>query len=226
MAKATGTRGGRISKQDLKHDALVETAVKVEGYYHQHKNTVIGAAVGVIALIVVVLGARSWMAGSAGEGQLEMTTAKSNYGMSRLEDARAGFESILTTSGGERAAEAQYYLGRIKFDQRDYSGAQAAFEAVLKEHSPNESTALGAESGMAACLEALGRDNDAAENFMTLAGKYSGAPFAAEALTQAARLYLKNNQTDKAISALQRLVSEYPESQGATKAKTQLDQLR
>jgi len=226
MAKAAADRGARLTKEELKHDTLVETAVKVEGFYETHKQTVWMAAGGLVALIVGIMALQGWMGSSANEESFALMQAKTAYGQRNLADAQAKFQQVQTNYGGETAADAQYYLGRIKFDQGDFSGAMMDFEACLKNYSPDEATAEGALAGIAGVLEATGRLDEAASKYVEVADKYSESAFAPEALTQAARVYLKLNQNDKALAALDRIVKDYPESQAFQKAKTQAEQLR
>ncbi|MCL4304446.1 tetratricopeptide repeat protein [bacterium] len=226
MAKAAATRGGRLTKSDLKHDTLVETAAKAEHFYHEHKNTVWMVAGGIVAIILVVIGLQAWMGSSATQASYEIFLAKSLYGQQRLAEAQAQFHTVQAAHGGATAAEAQYYLSRIKFDQGDFAGALAGFEACLKDYSPDKETALGAEAGVASTLEALGRKEEAAQRYEQVAQKFPKAAFAAEGLNSAARIYLEINQKDKAISVLDRIVQNYPDSQSATRARTLLGQLR
>ncbi|NUO18242.1 tetratricopeptide repeat protein [bacterium] len=226
MAKVTAERGGRLTKEDLKHDTLVETAVKVESFYETHKQTVWMAAGGLVAAIVAIMALVGWMGSSADEESFALMQAKTAYGQRQLADAQAKFQQVQANYGGETAAEAQYYLARIKFDKGDYSGALMDFEACLKSYSPDEATAQGAMAGVASALEATGRLDEAASKYMEVAGKYPESAYAPEALTQASRLYVKLNQNDKALEALDRIIRDYPESQGFQKAKTLADQLR
>lgn len=226
MAKTAAERGGRLTKEELKHDTLVETAVKVEGFYETHKQTVWMAAGGVVALIVVILALQNWMGSSALDESFALMQAKSAYGQRQLADAQAKLQQVQANYGGSAAAEAQYYLARIKFDQGDYSGALMDFEACLSSYSPDAATTQGAMAGIAGALEATGRTDEAAAKYLEIADKFAEEAYATEALTQAARIYLKQNQNDKALEALDRIIQGYPESQAFQKAKTQADQLR
>jgi len=226
MAKSAADRGARLTKEELKHDTLVETAVKVESFYETHKQTVWIAAGGLIALIVAGLAIQGWMGSSSNEESFALMQAKTAYGQRQLSDAQAKFQQVQANYGGAAAAEAQYYIARIKFDQGDFSGAFNDFEACLKNYSPDDATTEGAMAGIAGTLEATGRLDEAAVKFVEVADKFPDSPYAPEALTQAARVYLKTNQNDKALVALDRIVKDYPESQAFQKAKTQAEQLR
>lgn len=226
MAKASAERGGRLTKEELKHDTFVDTAVKVESFYETHKQTVLMVAGGIVAVVAAVIALQGWMGSSSREESFALMQAKASYGQNQLADAQTKFQQVLTNYGGEAASEAQYYLGRIKFDQGDFSGAMIEFEACLKDNSPDAATTQGAISGIAGVLEATGRNEEAAEKFMEAASSYPETAFAPEALTQAVRIYLKINQNDKALVAVDRIVRDYPDSQAFQKAKTQSTQLR
>ncbi|MCB9357275.1 MAG: tetratricopeptide repeat protein [Calditrichaeota bacterium] len=226
MSKAAATRGGRLSKSDLKHDKLVETAAKAENYYHSHKNTVWMVAVGILALVVIIIGLQNWMGSSSRAASYDLMLGKSLYGQRRYAEAQTQLQSTLSSHGGTTASEAQYYLARIKFDQGDFTGALAGFESCLSDYSPDADTQVGAEAGAASSLEALGRAEEAAQRYEQIAKSHHASVFAAESLNQAGRIYLSINQKDKAIAVLDELVREFPESQPASRARTLLGQLR
>jgi len=226
MSKAATEHGSRLSKDDLKHDTLVETAVKVESYYDTHKQTVWMIGGGLIAVIVAILGINTWMGSSSKQASFDLMQAKTSYGMQQLGDAQTKFQQVLSNYGGTTAAEAQYYMARIKFDQGDFTGAKMGFESCLKDYSPDAETTIGAEAGLAATMEVLGQLDEAAAKFIEIADKNGSSPFAPEALTQAARIYTKSNQLDKAKTALERIVKNYPDSQNFQRAKQQFDALR
>ncbi len=225
MAKSASGRGGRLTKEELKHDRLVETAVRVEGFYESHKQSVWIAAGGLVVVIVGFIALQGWMGSSANLESFELMQAKTSYGQQNLPDAQVKFQQVVASHGGAAAAEAQYYIARIKFDQGDFAGALAGFEACLTSYSPDKETEQGAMAGLAASMEATGRLDEAAAKFAETSEKFSSSAYAPEGLTQAARLYLKLNQTDKAKAALEKIVKKYPDSQAFQKAKSQLDQL-
>lgn len=226
MSKVAAERGGRLTKDDLKHDTLVETAVKVESYYDTHKHTVWMIGGGIVALVIAVLAINTWMGSSAKDESFALMQAKTSYGQGQLADAQSKFQMVQVNHGGSAAAEAEYYLARIKFDQGDFSGAKASFEACLNDYSPDAETIQGALAGLASCLEATGQLDEAAAKQIEIADRYSSSPYAPEALSQAARIYLKTNQQDKTLTALDRIVRDYPDSQNFQRAKQQADALR
>lgn len=222
MAKATG----RLTKEELKHDTLVETAYKVEGYFNEHRNLIWMIGGGLVAVIVLILGLQMWMGSSAMTESYDLTMAKTLYGQKRLPEAMTQFQSVQSAHGGAVAAEAQYYMSRIKFDQGDFAGALAGFEACVNDYSPDDATAQGAIAGIAASLEATGRFDEAATKYVEASDKYPDTAYAPEGLTQASRIYLKLNQKDKALAMLDRIIKDYPDSQSFSKAKTLAGQLR
>jgi len=225
MAKASSTHG-RLTKEELKHDTLVETAVKVEGYFTEHRNTVYMIGGGILGVVVLILGLNLWMGSSAQSESYDLTQAKTMYGQRRLAEAQTQFQAVQSAHGGATAAEAQYYLSRIKFDQGDFSGAMSGFESCLKDYSADDETAQGALAGIAASAEALGRLDDAAAKYVEAAEKYPDTAYSPEAYNQAARVYLKLNQKDKALAMYDQIIAKYPDSQLFGRAKTQAGLLR
>lgn len=227
MAKAIAAKTkGKLTKKELKQDKLVEFTFKAETFYHRNKTWVIGAF---SALVVVVL-AFVFYGSSQKSAQLEqsyqLTMAKMEYGSGKLEEAKQGFQAVKAQFSGRTAGEAQYFLGRIAFEQGDYPAAENDFSAYLKDYSVDNALDAAALSGLAAAQEAQGKLDQAIETYAKVADKYSSLAFAPQALQNVARLAQKLDQPDKTQKALQRIVDNYPESMAVQQARKDLDALK
>ena len=227
MAKAVAAKSGRkLTKKDLKEDKLVQYAYKAEHFFQENRNRVVGTIGVVIVLILGGLFLQRTMSESRYEESFDLTLAKMAYGQQKLPEAKAGFENVLGKYSGEVAAEAKLYLSRISFDQGNFAEAEAGFKDYLQNYDGDRFTDCAAEAGLAASQEALGNPAEAAASYEAIAKKYSSLPYAPDALSEAARIYLSLNQEDDARRVLQSLIDRYPESTLVSKARQDLDRLK
>lgn len=225
MATKAAARG-HLSKKELKQDKLVEWTYRLENLYHEKKNLVLGIGVGIlVAIAAVILISRSMQSAKV-EQSFDLSVAKTAYGLGNMEQAKSGFESVVSKHSGAAAGEANYFLGRIAFEQGDLATAQSRFEAYLKDSAVDRFMDASAWSGLAAVKEAQSDLAGAAAAYEKIAKDFADLPCAAQSLAEASRIYLKQNQKDKAISALQTLRAKYPESTLAAQAKRDLDNLQ
>jgi TolA-binding protein len=227
MAKATATKPkGHLTKKELKQDKLVQFAYKAEQFYLNNQKWVLGVAFGILAVVVVgVLIHRSVKSGRM-QQSYQLTMAKMSYGMGQLDDAKNEFEQLVSAFGSSAAGgEARYFLGRIAFEQGNYSQAIDEFTRCRKEYSLDDKLECATLAGLAASYESIGKKEDAAKTYGEVADSYPQNAYSAQALMEASRIYLDLNQNDKAIEVLKRLREEYPESVWASQAKRQLDAL-
>ena len=104
-------------------------------------------------------------------------------------------------------AQAWFYLGRTKYSQTNYAGAIQAFEHCLKLEPKN----VSAEYNVGLAYEGLNQNDEAIQAYENAIDWQSQAdaksPDPSVAL---ARLYLHQNQPEKALLYLQQLVAAFP----------------
>jgi outer membrane protein assembly factor BamD (BamD/ComL family) len=227
MAKAIRAKAaGKLTKKELREDKLVSFASKMERFYHENQNRVLGIAV----VIVILIAGGIFLQRMSSESRLiesyDLTIAKMAYGQQQYEAARTGLEKVMSEYSGEAAAEAKYYLTRIDFDQAKYAEAEAGFRDYLKSYSGDKYTNCAVTSGLAASLEAQGKLDEAAVTYEQAAANFPGLAYAPEALAQAARVYMSINQDDNAVRVLKTIVDKYPDSGSVAKAKQDLERLQ
>ncbi|MBI5059255.1 tetratricopeptide repeat protein [candidate division KSB1 bacterium] len=225
MATKAATKG-RLTRHELKQDKLVDLTYKLEHYYTAHKNLVLGAAVAILVVVAGAVVVSRMMSSAKLEESYELTIAKTAYGTGNLAQAKEEFDKVVGKYTGAAAGEAKYFLGRIAFEQNDFSTAEANFQAYLKDYAVDKFVDASAMSGLAATKEALGQYEEAAKLYEQLAKSHADLPYAPQSLLDAERNYLKLNQKDKAIDLLQTLREKYPESSLAQQAKKELDNLQ
>lgn len=94
-----------------------------------------------------------------------------------------------------KQADCQYNLG-------NYSRAYAVYESVAEKH-PGSRWEEEAVYAMGLCKIKLGRDADAIEKFENFLGKSSASALAQNIAIEAAKLYFRQNQIEKAMEKIQ-----------------------
>jgi outer membrane protein assembly factor BamD (BamD/ComL family) len=227
MSKVTSAKTkGRLSKKELKQDKLVETTMRLERFYRENQKLVLGIAAAIVIIVVGAVVVRKSMESDKLQESYQLTMAKMQFGSGKLSDAKSSFQKIVTSMGGATAAEAQYFLGRIAFEQGNYSQAADIFRTYTQKYTASDEIDCAALSGLAACQEALGSTAEAAKTFDQVADKYPNDPFAPQALWEASRLYTKLGQNDLSVRNLNKITEKFPQAAIVSQAKRQLENLQ
>jgi tetratricopeptide (TPR) repeat protein len=221
----------KISKRELKEDALVTTYVKLTSFYEANKRNIsIGVTALVIAVFAVVIYGKNrsdnnekavtalgsiFEAYDAGQYQ----TAVDGIPEKNIQGLRSIVDNYGNSAGGDLArfylASAYTQLGRP--------------EEALKEFEqcspPGELLAVARLSGIGACYESTGKFKEAAASFEKAATQYPKDISAAENLNNAARDYGQAGERDKAIDLYKRIKKNYPTTAFARDADRFIAQL-
>jgi tetratricopeptide (TPR) repeat protein len=104
-------------------------------------------------------------------------------------------------------AETWYYLGRTKYSETKYAGAIEAFEHCLKLHPEN----VVAEYNVGLSYEGLNQSNEAIQAYQNAIAWESQHEFTPDPYVGLARLYLHQNQPEKAVPYLLQAVTAFPQ---------------
>lgn len=133
----------------------------------------------------------------------------------KLHQAEALFEQIVRASSKHHwRGRAQYELGIVQFDRRQFRAAEQAFENAFRFHAVPE-----ALYELGRCAVKTGRDVEAAAQFEAYARRYPSRKGAAEALWNAAMAYERRGRHGEARGRFLKLASRYPRSSFADKAR-------
>lgn len=214
----------RISKRQLKHDKLLETAAKSTKFMEHHKNPVIvGTAVVLAAVLItmmVVRGQRS--ANLAANAALALGGESLDRGL--YVRAEGQYQAVIDEfPGTDGAGAATCYMGTIAFRQGKYDQALEHFDAYLDKYSrpgPFQRIAL---EGRAAVLQQRRHFDSAASIYEDLAAQTADHPaIAARYLTSAATCYRALGDWSSLKRAAAAIVDRYPESPYALDARIAL----
>jgi len=206
----------KITKKQLKEDALVSSYVKVTTFYEKHKREI---SIGVTVAVVLAIVALIYFRNRADNDQRAMAQVAAVYkffdnGQYQIaidgapERNIAGLRSIVDNYGGTDGGElATFYLASAYFQLDSTELALACFE----DFSPgNQFLAVSRYSGIAACHEALGNYREAAEYFERAASADVEGVNVAENLHHAARNYAESGERAKALELYRRLKKNHP----------------
>ncbi len=213
----------KMTKKELKEDKFVETAMKTRAYIEDNikqVSIVTGVIFGAFLLIMVYNYVHSAkMAESAtlfGEAQLEyqnMNYTKAATLLIRLEEEY---------NGTDAAAQGQFLLGNLYFQQGKIDQAAEKFKYFLDSYSGSEILKASGYAGYAACLEAQNQSKEAAEYYIKAQKEDPEFVEASNYLYLAALNYIAINDYKSAENLLKQIVDEYPEAKRMQDAKAQL----
>ncbi len=221
----------KISKRELKQDALVTTYAELTSFYETHKKNI---SIGITALVVVIIAAVVYFKNRSDNNEMAMTQLGSVYaiydaGQYQLaidgipERNIRGLRSIVENYGSSNAGNiARFYLAGAYYQLGNYDEALKFFE----DCSPaDELMAVSRLAGMADCYEAKGEYLKAAENFEKAASKNSKDVSIADNLNNAARNYARAGEKEKALDLYRRLKKNYPSTTYGREADRYIEQL-
>ena len=221
----------KITKRELKEDALITSYVKATTFYEKHKKNI---SIGITALVVLIIGSVVYMKNRSDNNERAMTQLGEVYhffdnGQYQIavdgvpERNISGLKSILENYGNSPSGDlARFYLANAYFQLGKYDDALKLFD----DFSPgDELLVVSRLSGIASCYEAKGMHKEAAEYFEKATTKYAKDITAAENLNNAARNYAQAGEKEKAIEMYKRLKKKYPATGFAREADRYIAQL-
>jgi tetratricopeptide (TPR) repeat protein len=221
----------KISKRDLKEDALVTTYVKVTSFYDANKRTI---SIALTALVVAVFAIVIYVKNRADNNEKAITALGAifeTYDAGQFQTAVdgipekniQGLRSIVDNYGNSAAGDlARFYLGSAYIQLGRSDEALKEFEEFSP---PDELLAVARLSGIGSCYESKGRFKEAAGSFEKAATQYPKDVSAAENLNNAARDYAQAGDRDKAIDLFKRIKKNYPTTAFAREADRFIAQL-
>ncbi|RPH92593.1 hypothetical protein EHM69_12420, partial [candidate division KSB1 bacterium] len=163
---------GKLTKKELKQDKLVELAYKMEHLYYKYQKWVLSAAGAILVIVVAAFLINRTMKSNRIEQSYQLTMAKMQYSAEQLDAAKEAFRRLVTSGSGTMAGEAKYFLGRIAFEQSNFSQAADEFSGYVKDFSGTPELDCAAMAGLAASYEAMGKPEDAAKAYLKIAEDY------------------------------------------------------
>jgi tetratricopeptide (TPR) repeat protein len=221
----------KISRRDLKEDALVSTYVKLTSFYDTNKRAI---SIGITAVVVAVFAIVIYGKNRSENNEKAITALGAifeSYDAGQFQKSVdgipekniPGLKSIVDNYGGSPAGEiARFYLANAYAGLGRYDEALKEFE----DFSPSvELLSVSRLSGIGSCYEAKSMFREAASAFEKAGSEYPKDVSAAENLSNAARDYGQAGDREKAIELYKRIKKNYPSTAFARDADRFIAQL-
>ena len=214
----------KLSKREMKQDALVTTYVRATTFYETNKKSI---SIAITVLVVAVFAVVIYMKNRSDNNEKAITQlglVYQFYDAGQYQTALdgipeknvPGLRSIVENYGNSRTGDvARFYLANALYNTGAYDEALRQFEECSPSDPLIDASRL---AGIAACQEAKGEHRKAAEYFEKAATKHGKDINAAENLNNAARNYGQAGEKEKAIELYKRIKKNYPTTTFAREA--------
>ncbi len=206
----------KLSRKELKKDALVDSYVRATTFYTENKRviSIVGGIVAVLVIALIIYGrnrSENNVGASTALGSVIQLFDNGQYQLAIdgiPERNIKGLKAIVDDYGNSHMGDiGRFYLGNAYYGLGKYSEALEQF----KKFSPSDDgLEVSRLSGIGCCYEGLGQYKEAAENFEKAGMKDPKNPSSAENLSNAARDYAKAGQKEEALDLLRKLKKDYP----------------
>jgi tetratricopeptide (TPR) repeat protein len=208
----------KISKRELKEDALVSSYAKATAFYDRNRRNISIAVTAVVVLVLAVVIYSKNRADNNNNATLALGQIYQVYDSGQYQTAIdglpekgiKGLKAIVENYGNSQNGDlARFYLANAYYFTGKYEEALKEYESF----SPaDELLSVSRLAGIGSCHESLGRYRDAAEAFEKAVTKAPKDPAAAENLNNAGRTYALAGEKAKAIELYKRLKKDYAAS--------------
>jgi len=161
----------KITQKEIQRDPFLESVDKAQAHLEDHRSNYLKGAVAVIIILLGynILNEKNVIHGSdssAALGQALIALDRSD-----MSNAEFQLESVLNDyEGTEGSSVAGYYLGKIKYEAEDYTGADKYLRHFIKDDPVD--LLFSSAILMLAHIEAEGNDFNAAIAFLDKGLKY------------------------------------------------------
>ena len=128
----------KITRKEIKRDPLLETVDKIEYNFEQNKKTYLYIALGLIAVIIGVNVLLNKQVQKNIDSNSALGMALVAFDNEDYENAKFQFESILSDFSGTNSFNiANYYLGKISFENNELIIAESYLNEYLNDSEPD-----------------------------------------------------------------------------------------
>jgi tetratricopeptide (TPR) repeat protein len=190
------------SKKDLKHDEFKETIENIIIFYEHHKKTVIGTAIGVLALLILFFTYKNNKMTRFEKSKELYNIGVILYNNGNFEQAQEKFKMVTDNYWGTIFSNrSAYMLADISYKQGDLEEALEKFQTFVNGKY-DEFFTPSAYEGIGQCYDQKGNLEKAVENYEIAASKFKDNIGKANCLMSLARLYLAMQRIDEAEKVL------------------------
>ncbi len=214
----------KISKRELKQDALITTMGNLTTFYDINKKNIGIAVAGVVVLVLGIWWYAEKQKTDNAQASTELgsvyTYVDNNQHQIAIdgipERKITGLKTIVDKYGSTDAGNlARFYLANAYFH---LGKSDEALEQFDDFKAKDEFLAVSRLAGIAECYEAKGEYEKAAGNYEKASVDYPKDVEAAANLNNAANNYMLAGKKDRALDLFKKIKKEYPTSQYAREA--------
>ena len=128
----------KITRKEIKRDPFLETVDKIEYNFEQNKKTYLKIALGIIAVIIFVNFLFNKQSQKDFDSNSALGIALVAFDNEDYENAKFQFETILLDFSGTNSSNiANYYLGKISFENNELIKAESYLNEYLNNSEPD-----------------------------------------------------------------------------------------
>ena len=128
----------KITRKEIKKDPFLESIDKLENNFEQNKKTYLNIAIGLIASILVIYILLNKQSQKNIDSNSDLGMALVAFDNEDYDNAKFQFETIVSEYSGTNSSNvANYYLGKISFENDDLDKSKTYLNAYLKDPEPD-----------------------------------------------------------------------------------------
>ena len=128
----------KITRKEIKKDPFLESIDKLENNFEQNKKTYLIIAIGLIASILVINILLNKQSQKNIDSNSDLGMALVAFDNEDYDNAKFQFETIVSEYSGTNSSNvANYYLGKISFENDDLDKSKTYLNAYLKDPEPD-----------------------------------------------------------------------------------------
>lgn len=213
-----------LTKEELEQDPLLETYARATNYFEEHKSTIIAAAAGIILVVGAAIGYYFYQQSQEQKAQQLLGFAEQQFMQGNYEkalngdeqDFTVGFAQILNKYSGTDAGNlANYYAAVCEYNLGE---PQKALDYIKDFDVPEGIMGVGPIAFHATVLNEVGEHTKAAQMYLKAAEWDDNDSTTPYNLYQAAEAYYSAEDYKQAQKQVDRILSDYADTQIATKA--------
>lgn len=215
----------KFSKKELRQDKFVTATFKTQAFIQENRNTVIGIVAGVLILFSAIIWFISYQKTTKAntgtlvtEGALMMEQGQREAGLNKFKEA-------VNNNSDESSAYAAFLLGKEYLSSDSIDLAMKYFEKAIS-YSDQEDLLGPAYMNLASVQQMAGNIAEAEENYNSAVNNAPFPDFKADALYNLGLVQEKLNKAVEAAVTFGVLVSDFPKSELANKAKIHLIEIK
>lgn len=221
----------KLTQEELEQDPLLQSYAKVQSFYMQYKNTIIGAGIAVILVIGLGIGYYYYNQSQERKARQLMGLAETYYLNGDYENAlhgseedfTVGFEQIINNYSGTKAANlARYYAAVSEYN---LGNTEQALNYMQSYEIPDGIMGVAPLSFKAVLLTEVGNHEEAAQTYIEAAELDMNESTTPYNYLEAANAFSDAGNKEEARKYAQKVVDEYPNSAQVADAQRLLGRL-